>query len=337
MLIGLLRKYEKPMVKDEVAAMVAKEYGAETIFFTANQIDFNNKLVHGISFQQGEWRKKVSYFPNVVYNDIPDRKDELIYSRLEAEGIPFTTHRLGRNKLSIQEKMMEDEVLSPYCIETVEYSNIDNFISALKKYQSVFVKPNRGHKGHGIHVFELSGEQVIYQDYDGKKTIFTVEQAGKFLSSIPQIEYYHLQPKISSKTLAGESFVIRSYVGRNGKGKWVNIFHYAAISLSGNSVVNVSRGSSISYIAPFLKSTFGERDKIILTELNTLSVSVAQRVQTFVNKKIDALGIDLGITNDGKIYIFEVNAFPGTRPFEALVEKFAVPYAIYLAKETGVV
>lgn len=139
------------MVKDEVAAMVAKEYGVDTLFFNTDQIDFKDKLIHGLAFQNGEWRNKVSYYPDVVYNDIPLRKDEGIYNQLEKEGMPFTTHRLGSDKLSLQQKFSQDTVLSAFSIETVPYNSEEHFFSFLKEHKKIFLMPNRGHKGLGIY------------------------------------------------------------------------------------------------------------------------------------------------------------------------------------------
>ncbi|MFD0711569.1 YheC/YheD family protein [Paenibacillus sp. GCM10027626] len=331
MLIGFLRKYKQPLTKDEIAALVAREYGAETIFFNPDSIDFKQKLIHGLSYHQGSWQKRVSYFPDVVYNDIPTRKEEGIYKQLEEEGIPFTTHRLGRNKLSIQEKMSQDAVLSAYAIETTPYNDAEQFLAFLDKHKKVFLKPNRGHKGLGIYRFDQAGDRVIYQNFDGKITNFSLAETKIFVAAIPEVIYHHLQPQITSATQDGRPYVIRSYVGRTGDGSWKTMFHYAAISLNGNNVVNVSRGSSFSYIEMFLENNFGDQHTMMLKTLNRLGMTVAERVQSFVEPQIDALGIDLGITPEGKIYIYEVNSYPGTRPFEAFIEKHAIPYAIHLA------
>ncbi|WP_368652308.1 YheC/YheD family protein [Ornithinibacillus sp. 4-3] len=328
-LIGMLRRYKKPMIKDAVAAMFAKEHQAEVIFFTADKIDFKRKLIYGCKYKYGTWVEEVSYFPDVVYNDIPLRKDEPIYERLKQEGIPFTTHRLGKNKMEFQEAMAKNPYLSKYIIETIPYNSVETLRKLLDKHKTVFLKPNKGHKGLGIQIFEKTKDGIHIRDAVG----LDKEILDSYLESIKDINYYHFQPGIHSVTPQGNPFIIRSYVGRNGKGNWINFFHYAAISNNKNKIVNVSVGSSMSYITPFLESMYEEEEaKKVKSNLNTVTIEIAKQTQKLVTPMIDALGLDLGINQNGDIHIIEINAFPATRPFEAGVEKLAIPYALYLAK-----
>lgn len=329
----MLRKYKKPMIKDTVAAMFAKEYNAESVFFNASNIDFTNKKINGLKYEKGNWIQTESDFPNVVYNDIPLKNDIYIYNKLEKQGIPFTTHRLAKNKLSIYKIMKENEVLSKFLIDTFAFESFNNFNEMLQKYETVFLKPNRGHKGLGMFIFEKLDKKVKCQDSKGIVTIIPENSLDSFLSNIKDIEFYHIQPRIKFLTSSGNPYVIRSYVSRDKVGEWVPLFHYAAIGEGKNSIVNVSLGSSISYITPFLKNRYGEEQGLdFKRKLNAVAVGTARQIQKDIDFKIDALGIDLGIDEENNIFIIEVNAFPGTRPFEALVEKHAIPYSIYLAK-----
>ncbi len=331
-LIGMLRRYKNPMVKDAVAAMFAKEHRAEVIFFTSDQIDFDKKLIYGRKYKYGSWVEEVSYFPDVVYNDIPLRKDAPTYNRLEQEGIPFTTHRLGKSKMEFQDAMATNSYLTKYMIETIPYNGAETLRQMLDNYKTVFLKPNRGHKGLGITVFENVNNGIHVSDAVDLDKVILDSDLESYLSSIKDIEYHHLQPGINSVTPQGNPFVIRSYVGRNGRGNWRLFFHYAAISSSKSKIVNVSVGSSMSYITAFLESMHGEKKaKTIKTNLNTVAIEIAKQTQTLVTPMIDALGLDLGINKNGDIYIIEVNAFPATRPFEAVVERQAIPYTLFLA------
>lgn len=332
-LIGMLRKYKNPMVKDSVAAMFAKEHQAEAVFFTPEQIDFEQKLIFGRKYKQGSWVEEVSYFPDVVYNDIPLRKDALIYNKLEQQGIPFTTHRLGKSKMVFQDAMSTNTFLTKYMIETNPYNGIESLRQMLKDHKTVFLKPNRGHKGLGITVFEKVDNGIHISNAVGLDKVILASDLETYLKEIKNIEYHHLQPDINSVTPQGNPLVIRSYVGRNGRGNWRLFFHYAAISHTKSKIVNVSVGSSISYITAFLESVYGEeKARDIKANLNKVAVETAKQTQTLVTPIMDALGIDFGMNKNGDIYIIEVNAFPGTRPFEALVERQAIPYTLYLAK-----
>lgn len=329
----MLRKYKNPMIKDIVAAMFAKEHQAEVVFFNPDQIDFKNKLIHGRKYKYGEWVDEVTYFPDVVYNDIPLRKDEKIYNQLSNEAIPFTTRRLGKTKLEFQSLMAKNAFLSKYKIDSTPYREFNDLNKMLDDNKTVFLKPNRGHKGLGITVFEKKGNEVHISNAEGLNKVIPLTALKSYMENIKDLEYHHLQPGINSITVEGNPFVIRSYVGRNGKGRWILFFHYAAVSSSKSKIVNVSVGSSISYIMPFLENMYGDKARSIKSKLDKVAIEIAKQTQTFTPDMIDALGIDLGISENGDIYIIEINAFPGTRPFEALVERQAIPYALYLAKE----
>ncbi|MDZ5711403.1 YheC/YheD family protein [Jeotgalibacillus haloalkalitolerans] len=329
MKIGLLRRYVSPMTKDMVAALIAKEHQAEVIFFQASGIDFENRLIRGLTLQHGDWVNSVSYFPDVVYNDVPLKKDEKLYERLEQSGIPFTTHRFGVNKKTFQRRMSENPYLSAFSIPTITYQGFQSLEQALAQFKQIFLKPNRGHKGDGMYIIEQKENNLLVTDTEGTVNRFNKEEAESFFN-LHVNEFFHIQPKFTATTQAGDPYVIRSYVGKDGTGKWKAIFHYAAIGLNKNPIVNVSQGSSISYIQPFLKTQFGDQHHLISKKLKENAIRVAEQTEAILGFKIDALGLDICLTSEGDYYLYEVNAFPGTRPFEALVEKFAVPYALSL-------
>lgn len=332
MIVGLLRNYKTPLVKDRVAAMAIKELGEEAIFFSIQDVNYNQKIIKCLKLIKGEWVEAISYFPDVVYNDIPARLSSKLYKELEDYGIPFTTHRLDFNKFQLNEIMRKDEFLSQFTIETKRYINPEQFNQFLIEHNEIVLKPNRGHKGLGVKMLTLKNDKVEVENHNGEKNLYSIEELKfRFLNQM-DMENYHLQKKVNSKTRYGTPFIIRSYVGRNGKGNWINYFHYAAIRLNDNNIINVSRGSAICYIDYFLEDNFGADSRKIKKDLNEITISIANRVQKYSKPKLDALGVDIGIADDGKLYIFEVNAFPGTRPFEALVENHATRYAIFLAK-----
>ncbi|NGP46181.1 hypothetical protein G4V62_14935 [Bacillaceae bacterium SIJ1] len=332
-LIGMLRKYKNPMMKDTVAAMFAKEHQAEAIFFNPAQIDFEKKLIFGQMYKFGEWVEEVTYFPDVIYNDIPLRQDEPIYRQLQQEGLPFTTHRLGKSKLEFQEQMKQNAFLSKYVIDTISFKDVEQLDMLLQEHRTVFLKPNRGHKGLGIFIFEKFQDEIHVSNASGLQSKIPHKELGQYVMNIKDIEYHHLQPGVNSVTREGNPFIIRSYVGRDGAGQWRLFFHYAAVSPSKNKIVNVSVGSSITYITQFLDQMYGENAKMIKLNLNKLAIETAKQTQSMVEPTVDALGIDFGINEHGDIYMIEINAFPGTRPFEALVESRAIPYTLFLAKQ----
>ena len=336
MLIGLLRNYKTPASRDRVATLNIKEFGHQAIFFSITDVDFVNKIISCKKLVNGKWVEDQSGFPDVVYNDLPPARlaDPKLYKRLEDEGIPFTTHRLGLNKSKFTEIMQKNPKLHKYMIETRTVSNTKEFTDFLLKHQSIVMKPNRGHKGLGIFVYELdeNGEFVIEENYDGKKQRIALEDLDNHLRTA-NFEVHHLQKKVIGYTKNKVPFIIRSYVGKTGKGRWLNIFNYAAVSTNGNSVINVSRGSGVSFMKEFCEDNYGDQAEIYMKRVQDSCIEVAKAVQNEFDFEIDALGLDYCLTEKGELFLYEVNAFPGSRPHDALVEFHAVQFAMYLYKK----
>ena len=75
-------------------------------------------------------------------------------------------------------------------------------------------------------------------------------------------------------------------------------------------------GGSIAKIVPFLKYNFAEKWKVILDELRKLAKEFPVYFQKGYDYELDALGLDIGIDENGKLWLFEVNSFPGCTMFE---------------------
>lgn len=338
MIIGLLRCYKHPMIKDRVAAMTIKESGHIPIFFSINDVNFEDRTINCKRLKEGIWVDETSCFPDVVYNDLPIRKkaDPAMYLKLENEGIPFTAHRFGLSKVNFQAIIEKDSYVKSFLIESVRVDNFEQLLLFLKKHKSIVVKPNRGHKGLGIMIITIDEEsEICLEHYNGSKQKLLVEELENLLEERIQYSSYHVQKTINSITKYDQPFNIRSYVGRTKGGTWINVFYYATVSLTGSKVVNISReSSSICYIKDFLNLNYGDKSKSILQNLRKLSLSVANSVQKHFDFEIDALGIDYGVDEFGKPYIFEINAFPATRPFDALAEYHLAQFAIYLGEKS---
>lgn len=327
--LGLLRKYKYPMTKDYVAGLIAKEKNANIIFFNIDNVDFQNKTVEGLTIRNGEWERTISYIPEVVYNDIPRKSDEKLYEKLEKSGVIFTTHRLGINKKKFHNIMVEDDILSEFSIPTFSYETFEKLVDIMTEYGSVFIKPNRGHKGEGMYSVEYDAfnKNVTVTETSGLVHRLEIKKFQSYIENKVN-QYYHIQPKINAYTRSGAPYVIRTYVSKNGRNQWKVVFHYAAIGMNDNPIVNVSQGSSIGYITPFLEANFGSEHSGFKDILDKNGPIIASRTEEIVGHKLDALGLDICLTAQGEYFLYEVNAFPGTRPFEALCERFAVSYAL---------
>lgn len=98
-------------------------------------------------------------------------------------------------------------------------------------------------------------------------------------------------------------------------------------------MINVSRGSGVSFMKEFCEDNYGDQAEIYMKRVQDSCIEVAKAVQNEFDFEIDALGLDYCLTEKGELFLYEVNAFPGSRPHDALVEFHAVQFAMYLYKK----
>ena len=101
-------------------------------------------------------------------------------------------------------------------------------------------------------------------------------------------------------------------------------------------VTNVSSGGYTSMITSFLQEQFGEDYFDMKRYLEVFAVQFSTHFDSLYDEPLDELGIDVGIDQNNKIWIYEVNWRPGTPILfylEADVAKRMIQYATYLAKE----
>ena len=69
-LIGFLHQCRNPrhVVKAYAFASVAKAEGVELLYFSPKQVNFKKHTISGYMYENGDWHKVESRFPDVIYN-----------------------------------------------------------------------------------------------------------------------------------------------------------------------------------------------------------------------------------------------------------------------------
>ncbi len=342
MIIGMLHHRRDPqkVFKSYAYAAVAKAEGAELLYFTPKAVDFAQQTIHGYVYENGYWQKKDSPFPEVVYNagspEKLDRSSEILAKLKEL--IPFTTYSIG-NKMRVYQRLKSEGEFMQYLIPSVIIHSIGRFFNNFKIYRKVVFKPVNGRKGLGITYIENVRDQ--YNVKLGETDhLFSYEELSNFVSQKLREEPYLLQPYINCKTKSGTSYDIRLHVQKNGEGEWVTTAVYPRFGPEGSIVSNINSGGSTNYLVPFLKQEFGEEYFNIKRYLEHFSIQLARHMdevqQKYFSERIDELGIDVGLDDLGKIWIYEVNWRPGCPPtfyLELDVVRNMIKYAMFLARE----
>lgn len=343
-LIGFLyhRKDPRTLQKAYYYAQAAKEEGAELLYFSPKCVNFQTKTINGYIYDNKleDWVKVTRRFPDVIYNIGSPQKlsrSQAIVDHLKSE-IPFTSYSVG-NKISVYRRLEKAGVFNKYVIPTQVVSSSQDIFNFLKKYPKVVFKPTNGHRGDGVTFIERISNQYLVQ-YEGETQTYNQTEFIAFIKHSLRRSPYLVQPYINSRTKEGYPYDLRLHVQKNGEGHWVIATMYAKISPSESIVTNGHRGGVCIEINDFLKHEFPTTYSERKDTLDQFALSLVQHLDYLQLKNhshpFDELGIDIGIDQNDKIWLYEVNWLPGM-PREYYgkigVERNLIRYAMFLANK----
>ncbi|MCP3762290.1 YheC/YheD family protein [Domibacillus sp. A3M-37] len=341
-LIGMLHHRKDPgtVIKSYAYAIVAKAEGADFVYFSPNCVNFITKRIKGYVYEKGAWEERTVPFPDVIYNaGSPEKlaKAKSVIQKLK-ETIPFTTHSIG-NKWNVAERLKEGKEFASYLIPTKTIKSSNDILHFMNAFRDVIVKPIDGRKGQGIYFIQMDGSEYVVNK-DSTDIQYSRAQLASFFDPLLKLNTFIIQPYICSKTKAGLAYDFRLHVQKDGDGKWGITTIYPRVAPEGTIVTNINNGGYTNYLDPFLKQEFSKEEAFnIKRKLEHFSLSLARHLDDLQMREyqevIDEIGVDVGLDQDQKIWIYEVNWRPGCPPafyLEMDVVKNTIHYAIYLAK-----
>lgn len=341
-IIGMLHHRRDPttVIKSYAYAAVAKAEGAEFFYFSPKSVNFVNRTIKGKVYENGTWREKLMPFPDVIYNAGSPEKLAIskdIIKKLKKD-IPFTTNSIG-NKWNITQRLKDSKEFASYLIPSEIVQNVEHFHKFLSSFRKVVFKPSDGRKGKGIYFISQKENGLFEVRKETENRVISSEQLDKLLKDQLSSGKFIMQPYIQSMTKSGQVFDFRLHVQKNGEGKWVITTIYPRIAPKGSIIPNINNGGYTNYLEPFLQQEFKEDAFNIRRILEHFSLALAQHLEEIQMEKfgelIDEIGIDVGLDENQKIWIYEVNWRPGCPPafyLELDVVVNMIRYAKYLAE-----
>ena len=340
-IIGMLhhRRDPKTVIKAYSYAAVAKAEGVRLFYFSPGTVNFVNRSIRGQVYENGRWQERIMPFPDVIYNaGSPEKlaKSKEVVDKLKSE-IPFTTHSIG-NKWNTNERLLEAKEFSNYLIPSEIVKRVDAFHKFIASFQRVVFKPIDGRKGQGI--LFISKIENRYEVRTGAESaIYTKQQLDALLNEKLAAGTYILQPYIKSVTKSGLVYDFRLHVQKNGEGKWTITTIYPRIAPKGSIIANINSGGYTNYLDPFLQQEFEDEAFNIRRMLEHFSLALASHLDELQmvqhGEVIDEIGIDVGLDENLKIWMYEVNWRPGCPPafyLELDVVINNIQYAKYIAE-----
>ncbi|GIN90204.1 YheC/YheD family endospore coat-associated protein [Siminovitchia terrae] len=332
--VGMLhyRKHPHEIKKAYTCASVAKMEGIDFYFFSPGGVRFEEKIIHGYQYENGNWLLKEMAFPDVIYNaaNMKTLSQKKIYWELK-KIIPFTSHPIG-NKLKVYRRIKKIPEFAHYLIPTEVIKDPSGVFRALEQFNKIIIKPLSGSQGKGLIFIERNGDQIDLLEGSHRKTVSETELHSKIETVINE-KAYLVQPYILSRTKDGFPFDFRIHVQKNGSGDWGITLIYPRIGSDDRIISNVSSGGYIGKLESFLDKEYGLESYDIQRILEQFSIRFSQKFDGLYNNRLDELGIDIGIDENKKPWIFEVNWRPGYVYRELDAAMNTIPYAAYLANQ----
>jgi hypothetical protein len=335
-LIGMLHHRTEPQKVNKAYAysVVARAEGVEFFYFTPGNVDIKNQTIIGKYYENGVWINKEYPFPDVIYNaSYPlSEKAERIVDYL-SERIPFTSHSVG-DKLSVYKRIEKGKNFKQYLIPTLELTNVKELLDMINLYTKVIMKPVSGHQGGGILFIEKEDDETFKVNDAGKISIHKKQELLDLALLKIQEQEYLVQRFISSKIKSGHVYDFRLHVQKNGEGRWVITCIYPRIGPLGSITSNLGSGGYTAFLDSFLQKEFNGDWFNIKRTLEHFSLSFSTHFDSLYNVSFDELGIDVGIDENQKLWLYEVNWRPGppvifNRELDVAIN--TIHYAKYLA------
>ncbi|WP_044337150.1 YheC/YheD family protein [Rossellomorea aquimaris] len=219
--------------------------------------------------------------------------------------------------------MKKDPALAPY-LPVTEMLTFQSFSDLLEKFGAVIVKPTAGLRGIGViqirsiegHIFEIHSKST-------KTEVVGKVQAFNYLNEnhLSRKKKYIVQQRIPLALIKECVFDTRVMVQRKrNSSEWKVTGVLVKVAAKGFVATNYARGV-MNLEEAIEQSTLTNKDtNKVLSELKEVALGTAIALQDpYPTRR--RIGLDIGITDDGQIYIIEANLTPTISMFNLLKDK----------------
>ncbi|MEI7024755.1 YheC/YheD family endospore coat-associated protein [Paenibacillus sp. y28] len=306
-----------------------QESGATVFVVTVKHLKLTQKRVMGYvyDFNAKSWMPQWMPLPNVIYNRIPLRKDEM---QQEVQQIitACTRHRSIKlfnptffNKWTLYEWLNKAKTTKKYIPTTQKLSSRGDLKALLSVHSALYLKPERGKAGKGIMRIDREIQKLkrrtqyslTIQEEKNSQTLRYKELDGLWtnLKQVVGDEEYIVQQGIPLSVYKNRPFDLRVLVQKNSKGLWDLSGIGARLAGKSSITTHVPRGGSIDDPEKLLAFSFGTLPaKRLIQRIKKASLSIARQIEKKSGYLLGEMSMDLGVDRGGNIWFFEANSKP---------------------------
>ncbi|KEO84226.1 YheC/YheD family protein [Tumebacillus flagellatus] len=308
----------------------ARELGALCFFFNASDVDWSQNLVRGVTLvQTGKslpvWRMRTFPLPDVVYNRIPHRNGEIADSVVRAKkefrsrGIPLFNERFV-NKREMYAYMLEQDATKDLVPRTDRLRTADGLERFTRTHPYVYLKPIGGSLGMGILAVKRRADHYVTRyRKQGRHQTAKFREARSLYSFVKRYNpdrIYMMQEGIHLMQHDGSPTDFRVHMHKNGAGQWQVAGIGAKIAGKGAVTTHVHNGGHVLAGDVVLRDWYGDEAAAMRKKIEETSVRVAQTMEGMLQGPVGEWGLDVGIDESRRIWVFEANAKPGRAIFD---------------------
>jgi hypothetical protein len=340
LLHGRMRERYQRMYRDGLVA------GVRPIFFTIEGVGADSPEVEGWVERSGEWVQVRTPIPDVIWHRATYASFERRYNALgllwQLQKVHGVTLLNGVNSVS---KSQVYEALSffPGTAHLTPASMLlagrESLLQMLETHQGVFVKKDHGSHGSDVLCVLNTGDgwevrgsargtavEEIFADLD---------QLTDFLSLVQGGQPWVVQQRIDIPKVANRPFDLRAVLQKDGRGEWKVPLLLVRQARPGSVAANMSQGGT-PYLPEIFLAEYGAHLPGLAGMVQTATHAALLTAEALEARfgSLGELGVDIGLDQEGRPWIFEANTKPLHPMLPGVWERLTrLPsdYAVYLA------
>ncbi|RLQ97316.1 YheC/YheD family endospore coat-associated protein [Falsibacillus albus] len=325
--------------------------GVVPFLFGEQHIDWGQGVIEGFFFTNKGWESLKVPFPNVVYDRLPNRRSEklkasqAVKERFEKDYLIPWYNPGFFNKLEVFEKLYNVGEAEPFLPETSPFQSFHQIEKMLADYGHVFIKPQNGSLGLGVHqlIYDKKNHAYYCRYRDGENRLqkfSTLEALMKKVFANRSLERMLVQQGIYLIRHEQRPIDFRVHVNKDEHGEWKLSAIAAKIAGTGSPTTHINNGGTVKTLEEiFPDKTAQQKYK---DKLEQAALLLAQALEKQVGGIIAEIGFDFGLDRQDRVWLFEANSKPGRsifshpllKEFDMLTRKLALSYAVFLTEQT---
>lgn len=282
-----------------------------TYCFCVDNIDWKSKKVKGITFIQDlkQWKECWFSMPDIIYDmteDLSANEKSEVHLILEQfrkkHNVIFINSFNSLDKWILYKIFNNNDQISCYFPDTILFTNFDDIIDKLKKYNYIFLKPlPRSHKKELLEIEKVGDRYKINFFKCNLKITFyhDLEDLKKFIEKFIEVNKLNgetnfiIQQGIKLFSNSNHHLNLRISLSKNETGNWETINLWAKNELVSYEIINNE-----------LKKVIGNEFNPPTVDLEEISIKLANLIE----RRFGTLGemeIKLVIDEEGKVWFLD--------------------------------